>query len=421
MTIRVFNYNTAERVKEIPEAHNDYIRHLEVHPSKPILLSTSDDMTIRQWDWSKGWKCTQTHEGHAHYVMQARFNPKDPNTFATASLDMSVKVWGLNAVTPHYSLDGANGHREGVNCLDYYHGGDKPYLISGADDATVKVWDYQTRSCVMTLEGHTGNVTGVAFHPTLPLIISGGEDGSVRLWHSATYKLQSSLNYSMKRVWTVAAAPDRSQVAIGFDEGAVVLRLGNDKPVASLDRTGKVLIAVNAVVTVATLRGVEAEDGEKVTLPSRELGSTEVQPASLAHNSNGRFALRNKAFGPALDFVWSALGTGDYATRESSSKVVIYRNFKEAVSFRPPFAAEAIFGGHLLGVAGSSAVSFYDWKTGALVRRIEEKPSAVHWSESGDLAALVMADTVYVLALNAEAVAAASAGQAAADDSGFAN
>lgn len=33
-------------------------------------------------------------------------------------------------------------------------------------------------------------------------------------------------------------------------------------------------------------------------------------------------ALRNKAFGAALDFVWSAVGTGDYAVRESISRYV---------------------------------------------------------------------------------------------------
>ena len=29
--------------------------------------------------------------------------------------------------------------------MDYYTGGDKPYLISGADDRTCKIWDYQVR------------------------------------------------------------------------------------------------------------------------------------------------------------------------------------------------------------------------------------------------------------------------------------
>ena len=52
-------------------------------------------------------------------------------------------------------------------------GGDKPYLISGADDATLKIWDYQTKSVVTTLEGHNNNVTAVMFHPRLPIILSG--------------------------------------------------------------------------------------------------------------------------------------------------------------------------------------------------------------------------------------------------------
>ncbi|KAL3901560.1 MAG: hypothetical protein SGARI_006049, partial [Bacillariaceae sp.] len=142
MRLRVFNYNTMEKVKEF-EAHADYIRCLEVHPSLPYVLSTSDDMCIKLWDWDRGFDCTQIFEGHAHYVMQVKFNPKDTNTFASASLDRSIKVWGLGSHTPHYTLE---GHERGVNCVDYYPSGDKPYILSGADDHTVKIWDYQVRT-----------------------------------------------------------------------------------------------------------------------------------------------------------------------------------------------------------------------------------------------------------------------------------
>ena len=51
-----------------------------------------------------------------------------------------------------------------------------------------QVWDYQTKSCVQTLEGHTHNVSAVCFHPELPIIITGSEDGTVRIWHSTTYR-----------------------------------------------------------------------------------------------------------------------------------------------------------------------------------------------------------------------------------------
>ena len=141
MRMRVFNYNTMEKIKEF-EAHADYIRSLEVHPTLPYVLSSSDDMTIKLWDWDRNFDCTQMFEGHSHYVMQVKINPKDTNTFASASLDRSIKVWGLGSHVPHYTLE---GHERGVNCVDYYPSGDKPYILSGADDRTVKIWDYQVR------------------------------------------------------------------------------------------------------------------------------------------------------------------------------------------------------------------------------------------------------------------------------------
>lgn len=49
-------------------------------------------MLIKLWNWDKQWSCQQVFEGHTHYVMQIVINPKDNNTFASASLDRTVKV-----------------------------------------------------------------------------------------------------------------------------------------------------------------------------------------------------------------------------------------------------------------------------------------------------------------------------------------
>ena len=49
-------------------------------------------MSIKLWNWDKNWACQQVFEGHTHYVMQIVINPKDNNTFASASLDRTVKV-----------------------------------------------------------------------------------------------------------------------------------------------------------------------------------------------------------------------------------------------------------------------------------------------------------------------------------------
>ena len=50
--IRVYNYNTSEKIKTI-EDHQDYIRHIVVHPTQPYILSCSDDITIKMFDWDK--------------------------------------------------------------------------------------------------------------------------------------------------------------------------------------------------------------------------------------------------------------------------------------------------------------------------------------------------------------------------------
>ena len=58
--------------------------------------------------------------------------------------------------------------------MHHHHvAGDRPFLLSGADDRLAKVWDYQTKACVQTLEGHAHNVSAVMFHPELPVILTG--------------------------------------------------------------------------------------------------------------------------------------------------------------------------------------------------------------------------------------------------------
>ncbi len=48
--------------------------------------------------------------------------------------------------------------------------------------------------------------------------------------------------------------------------------------------------------------------------------------------------------------------------------VKIHRNFKEALTIRTGFAAEAIHGGQLLGVRAQDFIVFYDWATGKVGR-----------------------------------------------------
>jgi len=420
MQVRVFNYNTLERAHMF-DAHSDYIRCIAVHPTQPFILTSSDDMMIKLWNWEKLWTCQQVFEGHTHYVMQIVINPKDNNTFASASLDRTVKVWQLGSATPNFTLE---GHDKGVNCVDYYHGGDKPYLISGADDRLVKIWDYQNKTCVQTLEGHAQNISAVCFHPELPIIMTGSEDGTVRIWHANTYRLESTLNYGLERVWTITATRATNNVAIGYDEGSIMIKVGREEPAMSMDASGKIIWAKHSEIQQANLKAItdaELPDGERLPLAVKDMGSCEIYPQTVAHNPNGRFvvvcgdgeyiiytamALRNKAFGSAQEFVW-ALDSSEYAVRENSTTIKLFKNFKEKKVFKPDFGCDGIFGGQMLGVRSVSGLAFFDWESLELVRRIEIQPKHVYWSEGGTLVCIATEDSYFILKYSPEQVAKA--------------
>ncbi|KAI9797768.1 MAG: hypothetical protein M1825_005702 [Sarcosagium campestre] len=421
--LRIYNYNTSERIASF-EAHPDYIRAIVVHPSQPFVLTASDDMTIKLWNWEKDWKCVQVFEGHNHYVMGLAINPKDTNTFASACLDRTVKIWSLGAGTANFTLEAHE--TKGVNHVDYYPQSDKPYLLTTSDDRTVKIWDYTTKSLIATLDGHTSNVSFACYHPELPVIISGSEDGTVKIWHANTYRLEQSLSYGLERAWCVSYQRGKQGVAMGFDDGAVVVKMGREEPAVSMDTSGKLVWAKHNEVLSSVVKGGDAslKDGDRLTLPNKDLGSCEIYPQSLLHSPNGRFvsvcgdgeyiiytalAWRNKAFGSALDFVWGSKdNSNDYAIRESSTSVRIFRNFKEkGGGVNVAFQAEGLSGGVLLGVKGQGGIGLFDWETGGLVRRIEVDPRTVYWSESGELVTLACEDTFYVLRYSRENYVAA--------------
>lgn len=48
---------------------------------------------------------------------------------------------------------------------------------------------------LLTFEGHTGNITGVAFHCEGKWMVTSSEDGTVKIWETRTGSIQRSYNH----------------------------------------------------------------------------------------------------------------------------------------------------------------------------------------------------------------------------------
>lgn len=59
-------------------------------------------------------------------------------------------------------------------------------FVSGSEDATLKVWDFETGEYERTLKGHTNAVQAAAFNPSGTLLASTSTDLSIKLWDFST-------------------------------------------------------------------------------------------------------------------------------------------------------------------------------------------------------------------------------------------
>jgi coatomer subunit beta' len=76
-------------LKEI-NAHREGVTSLGVHRTRPLLLSASS-MSVKLWDWNRGWSCTGMFEVTTP-VRQVMFNPKNATTFVSFHEDGKIMV-----------------------------------------------------------------------------------------------------------------------------------------------------------------------------------------------------------------------------------------------------------------------------------------------------------------------------------------
>ena len=98
---------------------------------------------------------------------------------------------------------------------------DGAHLLSGSDDRTVKVWDAENGTCLLTLTGHTYYVWSVAYSPDGKHIASASWDQSIKVWDAFSGECLRTLTGHKDVVDSVSYSPDGSRVASGSDDGSI--------------------------------------------------------------------------------------------------------------------------------------------------------------------------------------------------------
>jgi len=173
-TVRIWDTKTWNFLRTLT-GHESSVWSVSWSPDGSMLASGSSDKTVRIWD-TKTWNLLRTLTGHKRDVWSAAWSP-DGNMLASGSMDKTVRIWDTKSGQQKNLLEGHT-----VDVLSVSFSADGRFLASKGEN--VRLWRCDTWEPVAQLpEPFSGYISGLAFHPGLPVLATLGEnDKVIRIW-----------------------------------------------------------------------------------------------------------------------------------------------------------------------------------------------------------------------------------------------
>ena len=97
----------------------------------------------------------------------------------TTGSDRKITYWDCFDGQDIRRLDGSDSGE--INSLAITKEGE--HFVSGGEDKTIKLWDYDEGICYYQGVGHSGVINNVAISPDQKTIVSVGSEGAIFCWH----------------------------------------------------------------------------------------------------------------------------------------------------------------------------------------------------------------------------------------------
>lgn len=136
------------------------------------------------------------------------------------------------------------GHSKEITCVAFSPQGNR--AISGSEDRSVRLWDLRSGKELLTMTKHESKVMAVGISPNGSFALSGGRDSRLILWDLTTGKdLYTFLGHT-SFITCIAFAPDgKSALSAGYDKKIILWDLEKHKRIRTYGGHDDVIWSLN--------------------------------------------------------------------------------------------------------------------------------------------------------------------------------
>ncbi|OQV16522.1 Transducin beta-like protein 3 [Hypsibius exemplaris] len=172
-------------------------------------------------------------DGHTESVLcVAVFHQS--NLVVTGSKDCDIRLWRFSESKGSLKcVASASGHTSTVGALACSNSSKHPFIVSGSEDSTMKIWTVQqdksdkrdsfSLHCIHTEVAHDKGINSVALSPDDKWIASAGGDKTAKVWKKEPFGLKGVLRGHRKAVWCVVFAPHDQIIGTSSGDGTIKL------------------------------------------------------------------------------------------------------------------------------------------------------------------------------------------------------
>lgn len=163
----------------------------------------------------------ETLSGHRGSVLSVDIHPVF-SLVASGSDDATIKLWDFETGQYERTLKGHTGSVTGV-CFSAQSSSGAVYLASCSVDMTAKLWDLTTFTCTKTFRDHDHTLSSIKFLPSGDNIVTCSRDKTVKCWEVATGYCIKTLNGHNDWVRCLAISMDGQYIASGGADQTIMI------------------------------------------------------------------------------------------------------------------------------------------------------------------------------------------------------